>query len=109
MERKETNAVAGLIKDLKAYAKAYRQPPYGREVNGTPALLERAALALTEASDSIAKLKKRYMDGLEVHYQGDDESDGIECPVCGYEVACNDDFEDMKPKHCPECGTKLLY
>lgn len=31
------------------------------------------------------------------------------CPFCGYEVARNDDYEEMRPKHCPECGTKLTY
>lgn len=54
-------------------------------------------------------MKKRYMEGIPVHYQGDDADDGIECPVCGYEVAQNDDYDYMKPKHCPECGTKLIY
>ena len=55
------------------------------------------------------QLKDRYMLGKKVHSQGDDESDGIECPFCGYEVARNDDYDSMKPKYCPECGTKLLY
>lgn len=59
--------------------------------------------------EEVAKMKERYMLGKEVHSQGDDESDGIECPFCGYEVARNDDYDEMKPKHCPECGTKLLY
>jgi len=80
------NTIEKLTKELAAYAKAYREPPYGREVEGTPELLERAALSLTEAADSIAKLKKKYMDGINVHYQGDDANDGIECPVCGFEV-----------------------
>ena len=106
---KRDNAIAKLISDLRVYAKMYREAPYGREIDGTQELLEKAALELSEASDSIAALKKRYMDGMKVHYQGDDESDGIECPVCGCVVAHNDDFNDMKPKHCPDCGTKLLY
>lgn len=98
-----------LIRTLTAYAKQYREPPYGREIDGTPELLEQAASALQAASDSIAKIQQRYVNGMPVHYQGDDESDGIECPVCGYEVAQNDDYDSMKPKHCPECGTKLIY
>lgn len=44
-----------------------------------------------------------------VNYQGDDEMDGIECPICKYEVARNDDYAEMRPKYCPECGTKLIY
>lgn len=44
-----------------------------------------------------------------VIYTGDDESDDILCPVCGESVARNDDFDEMRPKHCPNCGTRLLY
>ena len=54
-------------------------------------------------------LKHRYMDGMKVHYRGDDADDGIECPFCGYEVARNDDYSEMRPMHCQECGTKLIY
>lgn len=49
------------------------------------------------------------MNDKHVNYQGDDEMDGIECPICKYEVASNDDYAEMRPKHCPECGTKLIY
>lgn len=64
---------------------------------------------IKETKRSVLGLKKRYQEGIEVHYQGNDESDFIECPMCGYEVASNDDFSEMLPKHCPECGTKLIY
>ena len=97
------------INCLKEYAEAYRKPPQGREVEGTAELLERAADKLQEAVTSITNMKKRYIDGNEVYYQGDDADDGIECPFCGYEVARNDDYSNMRPKHCPECGTKLKY
>lgn len=50
-----------------------------------------------------------HLDGMNVAYTGYDESDSILCPVCGYEVARNDDYLEMRPKHCPECGCKLLY
>ena len=46
---------------------------------------------------------------MNVNYQGDDADDGIECPVCKWEVARNDDYECVKPKHCPNCGTRLIY
>lgn len=68
-----------------------------------------AIMALTggiDALESVEALKKKFIDGMNVHRQGDD---GIECPFCGYEVARNDDYEEMRPKHCPECGTKLIY
>jgi len=57
----------------------------------------------------IAAYKLRYQDGLKVVFQGPDESDDICCPVCGNSVARNDDFAEFRPKHCSECGTRLLY
>lgn len=62
-----------------------------------------------EAIESIQPIKSRFVDGREVNYQGDDADDDIECPFCGYEVARNDDYPEIRPKHCPECGTKLIY
>ena len=103
-----------LIKELQLYAGAYREPPYGREAEGTQEILEKAAKSLQEAKNSVESLKHRYMDGMEVHYQGDDADDEIECPFCGYGVARNgvarnDDYSEFRPNHCPECGTKLIY
>ena len=98
-----------IVDELYRYAEKYREPPWGREVEGTPELLERAAEYIREASYDIAKMKERYQLGVKVHQQGYDESDGIECPQCGYEVATNDDYDEIKPKHCPKCGTRLLY
>ena len=94
-----------LIKKLRSYADAYRKPPFGREIEGTPELLEQAATEL----ENVAELKKRFLDGIGVHYLGDDADDGIECPICGCEVARNDDYPEMRPRHCPECGIKLIY
>ena len=62
-----------------------------------------------KAELSVKSFKNRFFDGVKVHYQGLDDSDGIECPICGHEVARIDDFAEMRPKHCPECGTKLVY
>lgn len=98
-----------LTEKLEQYAKNYRKPPYGREIEGTSELLLEAADSLKEAEESIQKLKVRFVEGMKVHCQGDDESDGIECPFCGYEVARNDDYDEIRLKHCPECGTKLIY
>lgn len=41
--------------------------------------------------------------------EDDDESSYINCPTCHYPLAMNDDYEDTRPKYCPECGTKLIY
>ena len=54
-------------------------------------------------------IRKRFIEGISVLYEGDDESDGIHCPSCTYEVARNDDSKEYRPKNCPGCGTKLIY
>lgn len=62
-----------------------------------------------DALESVEALKNKFIDGMKVHYEGDDADDEIECPFCGYGVARNDDYNEMRPKHCPKCGTKLIY
>ena len=42
-------------------------------------------------------------------FDPDDADDEILCPECGYSLARNDEKEELRPKHCPECGTKLIY
>ena len=98
-----------LIRKLRAYADAYEKEPTGREVEGTVELLENSADVLQEAKESVEKLKQRFMYGMDVHYQGNDADDYIECPFCGYEVAAIDDYCELRPNHCPKCGTKLIY
>ena len=29
--------------------------------------------------------------------------------IANMKDARNDDYAEMRPKHCPECGTKLIY
>ena len=99
----------GLIKKLRMYADTYKKEPAGREVEGTVELLENSADALQEAGEAVQKLKQRFVDGIDVHYQGHDADDYIECPFCGYEVAAIDDYCELRPNHCPKCGTKLIY
>ena len=53
--------------------------------------------------------KKRFLNGIAVTKTGWDADDEICCPICGCSVARNDDFHEMRPKHCPDCGTKLVY
>lgn len=71
--------------------------------------MERIVEQIVEQKQIVEKMKERFLIGKAVHRQGNDESDAIACPYCGYEVARNDDFDELKPKHCPDCGTKLLY
>lgn len=103
------NKCKDVVDELYRYAEKYREPPTGMEVEGTAELLEKAAKCIGEASYSAAQLTQRYVLGMPVHRQGNDEMDGLECPCCGYEVGRNDDFDEMHPRHCPECGTRLIY
>lgn len=43
-----------LIEKLRTYAAAYRKPPYGREVEGTPELLEEAVLSIQETTKDMS-------------------------------------------------------
>lgn len=54
-------------------------------------------------------LRDKFIYANPVIREGDDEMDGILCPLCKCEVARNDDYPEMRPKHCPECGCKLSY
>lgn len=58
---------------------------------------------------TLAEMQQKYEDGIEVKRQGDDADDEILCPECGYSLVRNDEKEELRPKHCPECGTKLIY
>ena len=58
---------------------------------------------------TLAEMQRKYEDGIEVKRQGDDADDEILCPECGYSLARNDEEEELRPKHCPECGTNLIY
>ena len=98
-----------IINKLKSYAEAYKEPPYGIEVQGTSELLEEAASCIEESIEFVQKMRKRYIEGFSVDYEGDDADDDIKCHFCGYSVARNDDYDELKPKHCPQCGTKLIY
>lgn len=55
------------------------------------------------------KKYERFITGMEAIREGTDESDSILCPYCGWDLARNEDDSDMRPKHCPECGTKIIY
>lgn len=98
-----------LSQELRLYEKAYKKEPADCAVEGTPELLHRAASTLDELGQNLTAIKSRFIDGMRVHSQGDDESDAIECPFCGYKIASNDDYEEMRTPHCPQCGTKLIY
>lgn len=50
-----------------------------------------------------------FTEAQDVIYEGQDECDDILCPNCKYPVSRNDDYKEMRPKHCPECGCKLKY
>lgn len=71
--------------------------------------IHESAILFQTVSLTLAEMQRKYEDGIEVKRQGDDADDEILCPECGYSLAINDEEEELRPKHCPECGTKLIY
>lgn len=71
--------------------------------------IHESAILFQTAALTLAEMQQKYEDGIEVKRQGDDADDEILCPECGYSLARNDEEEELRPKHCPECGTKLIY
>ena len=70
--------------------------------------IHKYAVLFQTAALTLAEMQRKYEDGIEVKRQEDDTDDEILCPECGYSLARNDK-EELRPKHCPECGTKLIY
>ena len=71
--------------------------------------IHESAILFQTVDLTLAEMQQKYEDGIEVKRQGDDADDEILCPECGYSLARNDEKEELRPKHCPECGTKLIY
>ena len=71
--------------------------------------IHESAILFQTVALTLAEMQRKYEDGIEVKRQGDDADDEILCPECGYSLARNDEEEELRPKHCTECGTKLIY
>lgn len=71
--------------------------------------IHESAILFQTVALTLAEMQQKYEDGIEVKRQGDDADDEILCPECGYSLARNDEEEELRPKHCPECGIKLIY
>lgn len=71
--------------------------------------IHESAILFQTVALTLAEMQQKYEDGIEVKRQGDDADDEILCPECGCSLARNDEKEELRPKHCPECGTKLIY
>lgn len=71
--------------------------------------IHESAILFQTVALTLAEMQQKYEDGIEVKRQGDDADDEILCPECGYSLARNDEKEGLRLKHCPECGTKLIY
>lgn len=71
--------------------------------------IHESAILFQTMALTLAEMQRQYKNGIEVKRQGDDADDEILCPECGYSLARNDEKEELRPKHCPECGTKLIY
>lgn len=71
--------------------------------------IHESAILFQTVALTLAEMQQKYEDGIEIKRQGDDADDEILCPECGYSLARNDEEEELRPKHCPECGIKLIY
>lgn len=71
--------------------------------------IHESAILFQTVALTLAEMQQKYEDGIKVKRQGDDADDEILCPECGYSLARNDEEEELRPKHCPECGIKLIY
>lgn len=58
-----------LLNKLQRYIKAYKEPPYGKEVEGTTELMEEAFQALIKTSHRVVLLENQFIDGMHVNYQ----------------------------------------
>ena len=95
-KEKENNLIKDCYESYKDLLKLEKK------IHESVTLFQTVALTLSE-------MQRKYEDGIEVKRQGDDADDEILCPECGYSLARNDEEEELRPKHCPECGTKLIY
>lgn len=95
-KEKENNLIKDCYESYKDLLKLEKK------INESATLFQTVALTLAET-------QRKYEDGIEVKRQGDDADDEILCPECGYSLARNDEEEELRPKHCPECGIKLIY
>lgn len=71
--------------------------------------IARPAVAAKASELRNNRMNRRFTKGEKVVYEGFDEMDDILCPHCGNPVSRMDEESEFRPKHCPECGTKLLY
>lgn len=71
--------------------------------------IARPAVAAKASELRNSRMNRRFTKGAKVVYEGFDEMDDILCPHCGNPVSRMDEESEFRPKHCPECGTKLIY
>lgn len=62
-----------LLKQIQEYIKAYKELPYGKEVEGTTEILEKSSQTLIKTAHRVVLLENQFIDGMKVKYQGDDE------------------------------------
>lgn len=78
-------------------------------LSGVSEISHNSAEKLIRATSIINNMRLKYEYGKKVKYQGDNADDEILCPVCGELLVWNDTEEELRPKHCQECGTRLIY
>ena len=98
-----------LVDQLKRQAVIYKDLPSNNKINNAQTLLGETALSLSIMQNSLDGLESRYIYGIRTHYQENNNGYHILCPICKHIVANENDKKDTWPKHCSECGTKLIY
>lgn len=73
------------------------------------AVILEASDVIKESEHWIQKTKARFFQGMPVHKDGDSGTDAVYCPFCGERIGINNDDYILRLKHCPECGTLLIY
>lgn len=69
-------------------------------------MIESAAGCIESLYKQWVKLHERFETGVRAYST---DEDIIECPYCSFDIADCDELDEYKPKHCPNCGTKLIY
>lgn len=91
------------------YTSVYERIKTDKNTNKILRLLIEASIKQKIMQNAVDGMQVRYVNGIRVHYHGDDENGYISCPVCQHTVTNRRKRKETWPKHCQKCGTRLIY